>query len=90
MVDINLNVNFNNKGEDLMASVQEIKVAIQDLQDSVSQGLDAIAVKITDLKAQITAGAVATPMDLEEILTMVNSAKSSLVSKESSTQALKQ
>lgn len=69
------------KGSNLMATVAEISAKLDDIQT----GVDALEKEISDLKAKVASGGVASQADLDSLMTKVSAVSDDL--KDTSDQA---
>jgi len=64
-----------------MATLAEVKTAVEELQSSaqlVEDGLDTLVTLITDLRAQVAAGGGVTEAQLDEVMSGINAVREPL------------
>ena len=74
-------VTINQGSDEVMATLNEVKAAVEELQasaQSVEDGLDGLVVLITDLRAQVAAGGGVTEAQLDEVMAGIEAVREPL------------
>lgn len=83
LVTINLaadTVGIQNTLEELMSKVDELKAAVQKLQDAAVKGLAEVAKDVQALKDKVNNGDNPTPAELDAVITNINAVADTLAS----------